>query len=138
MNYFRASVLLSLLLAFTSAAQTIKTITRDGRYLYTDAGERFYIKGVAYQPQGTQLLSWSTFLKLKFNFLGPVADTKEANPFQEPTGFVDPLADASGCERDLPFLKLLTVNVIRVYSVNSSLNHDACMNMFSQAGIYVM
>ena len=52
MNY-RASVLLSLFLAFVTAAQTIKTVTRDGRYLYTDAGAtRFFIKGVAYQPQG--------------------------------------------------------------------------------------
>ena len=53
MSYFRAPVLLSLFLAFTSVVQAIKNVTRDGRYLYTDAGTtRFYIRGVAYQPQG--------------------------------------------------------------------------------------
>lgn len=52
MNYFRAPVLLSLFLAVASVVQAIKTVTRDGRYLYTDAGARFYIKGIAYQLQG--------------------------------------------------------------------------------------
>jgi 1,3-beta-glucanosyltransferase GAS1 len=75
--------------------------------------------------------------KTKIYFLG-VVGTLVNNPFEEPTEFVDPLVDVSACQRDLPFLQNLTVNVIRVYSVNSSLNHDGCMNLFSQAGIYTM
>lgn len=56
MNYFRAPVLLSLLLAFAaSGIQAISQVTRSGRYLYT-GGTRFYIKGVAYQNQGYRLL----------------------------------------------------------------------------------
>ena len=48
-----ASFLLSTLLAHS--AQAISKITRAGRYLYSDDGTRFYIKGVAYQEQGTYL-----------------------------------------------------------------------------------
>lgn len=61
-----------------------------------------------------------------------------SNAFGEPSTFIDPLAQDSACARDLPFLQALGVNVLRVYSVNSSLNHDACMNAFSAAGIYTM
>ena len=61
-----------------------------------------------------------------------------ANPFLEPNTFVDSLADANGCARDLPQLQSLKVNAIRAYSVDATLNHDACMNALSQAGIYTM
>lgn len=30
----------------------ISAITRKGKYLFDSSGDRFYIKGVAYQPQG--------------------------------------------------------------------------------------
>lgn len=60
------------------------------------------------------------------------------NPFGEPDSFIDPLADSSGCSRDLPFLQQLGINAVRVYSVNSSLNHDSCMSAFSGANIYTM
>lgn len=59
-------------------------------------------------------------------------------PFSEPSTFIDPLANGTACQRDLPYLTQLGVNTIRVYSVNSSLNHDTCMHAFSGAGIYVM
>jgi len=97
----------------------ISKVTRAGRYLYTDDGNRFYIKGIAYQEQGTVVAS-------------------SDNSFGEPSTFIDPLVSASACSRDLPFLQQLGVNTIRAYSVNSSLNHDACMSTFSNAGIYVI
>lgn len=62
----------------------------------------------------------------------------EGNDFLEPSTFFDPLGDANACTRDAPVLKDLGVNTIRVYSVNSSLNHDGCMKSFSDAGIYTM
>jgi 1,3-beta-glucanosyltransferase GAS1 len=60
------------------------------------------------------------------------------NPFGEPSSFIDPLANASACARDIPFLQQLGVNTIRVYSVDSTQNHDSCMQALSSAGIYTM
>jgi hypothetical protein len=97
----------------------IQTVTRQGRYLYTSDQNRFYIKGVAYQEQGDVIPSAS-------------------NSFQEPSTFTDPLALGSACSRDLPYLQQLGINVIRVYSVNASLDHDDCMATFSNAGIYTI
>ncbi|TFK36800.1 glycoside hydrolase family 72 protein [Crucibulum laeve] len=117
---FRATVLFGL--AATSLLSTVQAITkvqRVGRYLYNEDGSRFYIKGIAYQEQGEVVQS---------------AD----NPFGEPSSFIDPLSLGSACSRDLPFLKELGVNAIRIYSVNSSLNHDDCMKTFSDAGIYTI
>jgi len=75
----------------------LATIQRAGRYLYNSTdGTRFYIKGVAYQQQGT----------LGDN--GPGA-------FPEPSDFIDPLADSAGCARDLPNLQQLGVNTLRIY-----------------------
>ncbi|KAF9478693.1 glycoside hydrolase family 72 protein [Pholiota conissans] len=117
----RASALLTLVTAFLAvpSVHAISKITRSGRYLYNETSNRFYIKGIAYQEQGAVVASTD-------------------NPFGEPSTFIDPLALGSACQRDLPFLQQLGVNTIRVYSVNSSLNHDACMNLFSQAGIYTI
>ncbi len=64
--------------------------------------------------------------------------TDPTNPFLEPSDFIDPLVDGNACTRDLPFLQQLGVNTIRVYSVDSTQNHDSCMSTFSGAGIYTM
>ncbi|KAG5653495.1 hypothetical protein H0H81_012705 [Sphagnurus paluster] len=114
---FKATTLIA---AFAlTGTQAISKISRAGRYLYQDDGTRFYIKGVAYQEQGVVVQS-------------------SDNDFGEPSSFIDPLALPDACARDLPYLQELGVNAIRVYSVNSSLNHDACMTAFSNAGIYTI
>ncbi|CAE6515272.1 unnamed protein product [Rhizoctonia solani] len=97
------------LAALANSAVALPKITRVGRYLFNPDGSRFYIKGVAYQEQGN------------------LATSTDPNAFPEPDNFVDPLAMPDACKRDIPYLQQLTVNAIRVYSVNSSLNHDECM-----------
>ncbi|KAK8843496.1 hypothetical protein IAR55_007156 [Kwoniella newhampshirensis] len=109
---------------FLTMISALPNITRTGKYLYDESGSRFYIKGVAYQPQG-QLAASSA--------------ANDANGgFPEPSSYVDPLSSPQNCTRDLPYLQQLGVNAIRVYSVNASLNHDECMRTFSGAGIYVL
>ncbi|KAL7421398.1 1,3-beta-glucanosyltransferase [Cryptotrichosporon argae] len=117
-------------LAFMAAALSaapaaaVSPITRVGRYLYDASGARFYIKGIAYQPQGE---------------LETASEANAANGgFPEPSSYIDPLSSAANCTRDIPYLTQLGVNAVRVYSVNSSLDHDACMTALSTAGIYVL
>lgn len=102
-----------------SSVHAIPRVTRTGRYLYQEDGTRFYIKGIAYQEQGEVIES-------------------EDNQFLEPSTFIDPLAIPAACTRDVEYLRQASINTIRVYSVNSSLNHDACMRTFSDAGIYTI
>lgn len=49
---FNTALFTSLLALSPAPTAAISQITRTGKYLYNDGGERFYIKGVAYQPQG--------------------------------------------------------------------------------------
>ncbi|PWZ00620.1 hypothetical protein BCV70DRAFT_98517 [Testicularia cyperi] len=115
--------LAALLLITVRPARAIPTITRRGKYLY-QAGDRFYIKGVAYQEPAPIAAS--------------TQDNEENGGFPEPDSFTDPLALPDACSRDVANFQDLGVNTIRVYSVNSSLNHDSCMQTFSNAGIYVI
>ncbi|KAI0028292.1 glycoside hydrolase family 72 protein [Vararia minispora EC-137] len=114
---FRLTAALTVLVSLSVNVFGLGKVTRAGKYLYNQDGSRFFIKGVAYQPQGQ-------------------VDTSSG--FVEPTTFTDPLADSASCSRDIPFLQQLTVNTIRVYSVNASLNHDACMQALSAANIYTV
>ncbi|KAJ6571481.1 1,3-beta-glucanosyltransferase [Mycena capillaripes] len=107
------------LLALAPTAGALPKVSRVGKYLYTDDGTRFFIKGIAYQTQGAIVA-------------GP------DNPLNQPSTFVDNLADDTACARDIPVLQKLGINAIRAYAANSSLNHDSCMSALSSAGIYVI
>nr|OQO26357.1 hypothetical protein B0A51_05127 [Rachicladosporium sp. CCFEE 5018] len=53
------------------------------------------------------------------------------------TNMLDVLLDSSQCDIDAGLMKTLGVNAIRVYTVDGSQNHDACMRSFESQGIYV-
>lgn len=49
----------------------------------------------------------------------------------------DPLADTRTCQRDVTEFKKLGINTVRIYTIDNSKNHDQCMKMLSDAGIYL-
>jgi hypothetical protein len=51
---------------------------------------------------------------------------------------VDPIADETTCTRDIAYFKQLGINTVRIYSVDNSANHDACMQALADAGIYLV
>lgn len=92
-------------------ASAIDTITVKDRHFYTSSGEAFFVKGVDYQPGGS----------------AAVGKAKS-----------DPLSDIDACNRDIALFKDLGLNTIRVYSIDTTLNHDACMSALAAAGIYLV
>lgn len=50
----------------------------------------------------------------------------------------DPLADTKVCTRDIAKFADLGVNTIRVYAVDNKANHDECMQLLADNGIYLV
>jgi len=73
-------------------------------------GEVFFIKGIDYQPGGSSGYSSSSGK--------------------------DALSDADACYRDAYAFQQLGVNTVRIYTLNPDINHDECMTIFNNAGIY--
>lgn len=81
------------------------------KFYFKNNGTQFLIRGVAYQEN--------------------VEKEKE-------TSFLDPLADSDKCKRDVKYLQELNTNVLRVYAVDPDEDHDECMEIFEDAGIYII
>ncbi|KAH8659349.1 Glucanosyltransferase-domain-containing protein [Tricladium varicosporioides] len=89
------------------ASTTVTPITVTGNAFYK-GDNRFYIRGVAYQPGG-----------------GTGTES-------------DPIANSTACVRDITYFKKLGINTIRVYAVDNTADHDTCMNALAAAGIYLV
>ncbi|USW56448.1 Putative glucanosyltransferase, X8 domain, glycoside hydrolase superfamily [Septoria linicola] len=97
-------------------AQEVDPIVIKGsKFFYSGNGTQFFIKGVAYQQ----------------DFVPGRGDSTTTN-------YVDPLADAAGCRRDIPYLQQLSTNTIRVYAIDPTQDHTECMTLLANAGIYVV
>ncbi|KAN0101893.1 carbohydrate-binding module family 43 protein [Hyaloscypha variabilis] len=110
-----AAAALSGALFITSVTADLPPIVIKGSHFFFENGTEFFIRGVAYQQD--------------VNSNGTTSTTGT---------FTDPLADSAGCARDIPLLQELGTNTIRVYAINASLDHSACMQMLQDAGIYLL
>jgi hypothetical protein len=108
---------LSLLGTATAALQPIEM---KGQKFFYKNGTQFYMKGIAYQED------------IAAGGEGTISD-EDSNK-----DFLDPLADETKCKRDVPFLKQLGINTIRTYAIKPDADHDACMKLLDDAGIYVV
>ncbi|KAK6544164.1 1,3-beta-glucanosyltransferase gas1 [Orbilia ellipsospora] len=99
------------------AAATDPIVIKGSKLFHKNSGQQFFIKGVAYQ-----------------------ADLSGVDAAALPSGqlFVDPLTDATACARDVPLMQALDTNLIRVYAIDTTKSHDACMKLLVNAGIYVV
>lgn len=50
----------------------------------------------------------------------------------------DPLSSPDTCKRDIAYFKQLGVNTVRIYSIDNTGDHDECMKMLDDAGIYLI
>lgn len=105
--------------AIASAANTTLAPIEivDNQFRLAASNTRFLVKGIAYQQMRQPGFAYDPSIK---------------------TGYLDPLANATACRRDLDLLTELGVNVVRVYQVDPMSNHDECMAAYALRGIYVL
>ncbi|KAK7937288.1 uncharacterized protein PG986_014156 [Apiospora aurea] len=112
------------LFATGASAQSWKTIPPieiyGQHFFYSNNGSQYYMKGVAYQKD--------------YSGGGPTGAKKRDDKPQ----YVDSLADIDSCKRDVPFMKQIFTNVVRVYAIDPSANHDECMDLLAANDIYVV
>lgn len=102
--------------AYAASYDDIPDIKAYGQhFFYSNNGSQFYMKGVAYQE----------------NFSPNGSATSKVQ-------YTDPLADKAKCARDIPFMKQIFTNVIRVYAIDPEQNHDDCMELLASNDIYVV
>ncbi|ROV87970.1 hypothetical protein VMCG_10679 [Cytospora schulzeri] len=100
-----------------TVAADVEPVIVKGQHFFYQNGTQFYIKGIAYQQ-----------------------DTGSSEAAKRSTGldYIDPLADEALCKRDVPILAAAGTNTIRTYAIDPTADHDACMQLLADAGIYVI
>lgn len=102
-------------LLFASKALALDPIIAKGSKFFYENGTQFFMKGIAYQE-----------------------DPSGAGGENEDGKYIDPLANETKCKRDVPILAKAGTNTIRVYAIDPTKDHDACMKLLTDAGIYVI
>lgn len=102
------------------ATAALQPIEMKGQKFFYKNGTQFYMKGIAYQED------------VAAGGEGTISSSKGGKTY------VDPLADEKKCKRDVPLLEELGVNTIRTYAIDPEADHDACMKLLDDAGIYVI
>lgn len=100
------------------ATADVQPIVMKGQALFYENGTQFYIKGVAYQRD--------------------TSSSEAAKRDDSSSDYIDPLADETRCARDVPILAAAGTNVIRTYALDPTADHDKCMSLLADAGIYVI
>ncbi|KAK9453277.1 Glucanosyltransferase-domain-containing protein [Dipodascopsis uninucleata] len=108
MKYLSIIASVAALWASSALADVNPLIIKGNAFFDSKTGERFYMKGVDYQPPDAK------------------GDT------------VDPLANYKVCSRDIPYIKKLGINTIRVYQVDNAADHSKCMELLQKNGIYLL
>lgn len=121
-SYFFAAILVVAAQKHNSTElsyQNIAPIEITGnQFYYKGTRSRFFLKGIAYQQ-----------VRHPNDFVDPMLETKS---------YIDPLANPTSCLRDLELLEELGVNLIRVYQIDPTADHDICMSAYASKGIYVL
>lgn len=112
------ATLFSLTLAkFESSTPPVEVV--GNKFYFSNNGSQFLIRGIAYQQDAA----------------GSVSSGYDADPNRK---YNDPLADADACKRDVKYFKESNTNTLRVYAIDPDKDHEECMKIFSDAGIYIV
>ena len=103
-----------------SVSAGIPKISAVGAKFFTEDGDQFFIKGDPLAVFWLSFLCSSLFLGVAYQLIS-----------------LDPLIDEDQCKRDAKQMKDLGANTIRVYHVDSTVDHKGCMNAFADMGIYL-
>lgn len=100
-----------------TVAADVEPVIMKGQHFFYKNGTQFYIKGIAYQQD---------------------TGSSEAAKRDTSLDYIDPLSDEALCTRDVPILAAAGTNTIRTYAIDPTADHDACMQLLADAGIYVI
>lgn len=90
------------------------------KFFYSNNGSQFLIRGIAYQQDTSGSVSTISY---------------DSDPNRK---YNDPLVDPESCKRDVEYFIATNTNTLRVYALDPDNDHEECMKIFSDAGIYII